>query len=65
MRCGPTFYLLRAIRTKEEFTMTLYTRKRSGKGTSGRENYSERDPAVMFVLRCGNFHVSRIRETWK
>jgi len=23
LRCGPTFYLLRAIRTKEEFTMTI------------------------------------------
>jgi hypothetical protein len=25
LRCGPIFYLLRAIRTKEEFTMTLYS----------------------------------------
>jgi len=24
LRCGPTFYLLHAIRTKEEFTMTIY-----------------------------------------
>ena len=29
MRCSPTFYLLRVIRTKEEFTLNLYIRPKA------------------------------------